>query len=420
MTAVAVAVVGLGRLGLPFAALLSNAGHHVIGVDKNRDLVGRVADGRSPIPEPGVDELLATTPLDIVSTDPRVVSTADLVYLIVPTPSLPNGAFDNTFLIDAIREVGPHLRPGAVVVITSTVMPGSTAGPLREALEEATGRTVPDDIGVVYSPLLIALGSVVHDMQHPDLVIVGETDRLAGDLHCATVGSILRRDARFYRMEPVNAEIVKIGINQFITLKATWANQLAELCERTVGGDAHVALDAIGADSRVGHRFLRSGVRVAGPCLVRDSRAFARAMTRVGAPAPLAVATDLVNNAQTARLARRVLAHPGLVAVLGVSYKPGTPVTEESAGCALVDELLRQDRDVFWHDPLAGGEPAEYVAKAAVVVVVNDDPAFGDLTFTAGQHVIDCWGSVKPNQLNGATYERLGVHNGKEREHGST
>ena len=173
-----ISVVGLGKLGSPMAACLAAKGHQVVGVDLNEKFVQAINAGKPPVFEPGLQEMLDQTGgrLRATADCEQAISQTELTFLIVPTPSLPNGVFSLKYVLDAAQTIGRALRHKDtyhVVVLTSTVMPGATGAELVPALEKASGKRCPEDFGVCYSPEFISLGSVIRDYLHPDFVLIG-------------------------------------------------------------------------------------------------------------------------------------------------------------------------------------------------------------------------------------------------------
>lgn len=172
-------VVGLGKLGSPMAAVFAAKGFDVVGLDVNRDYVDALNAGRAPVEEPRLQELIDTSRARLRTTTSyeEAVEASDISFVIVPTPSGEDHFFINDFVIDAVRRIGSVLRKtdkDFLIVVTSTVMPGSTGGVIRQALEDSSGRVVGRDVGLCYSPEFIALGSVVRDLLNPDMVLIGE------------------------------------------------------------------------------------------------------------------------------------------------------------------------------------------------------------------------------------------------------
>jgi UDPglucose 6-dehydrogenase len=355
------AVIGLGKLGSCLAAVLAESGNEVVGVDNNPEVVDAINAGRAPVVEKDLQETIdrGQGRLRATSDYEDAVRNTDIAFVIVPTPSGPDRMFVNDFVIAAVEEIGRGLRTDPhpyVVNVTSTVMPGATGGPIREALERAAGSPLGPELGLCYSPEFIALGSVIRDLKHPDLILIGESDERSGELVASVTSSVCLSSPAIRRMTWPNAELAKIAINTFVTTKISYANMLAELCERIPGGDVDVVTGAVGSDSRIGTSYLRGATGYGGPCFPRDNVALSRLALSLGIEALLADATDSINVRQPQRLAERIgeIAPAGAsVAVLGLAYKPDTPVAEESQGAALARRLADAGYAVVVHDPLA-------------------------------------------------------------------
>nr|MDQ2688226.1 nucleotide sugar dehydrogenase [Armatimonadota bacterium] len=316
------------------------------------------------------------------------------------------------------------------VVLTSTVMPGATGGAVRDCLEQGSERRCGEDFGLCYSPEFIALGSVIHDMLHPDFILIGESDARAGDALTAVYHRLCVSDPPIHRSNFVNAELAKIAVNTYVTTKISYANMLSDVCERLPGADVDVVTAALGLDSRIGRKYLKGATGYGGPCFPRDNVAFARLARRLGAAPLLAEATDAVNREQTGRLSRLVAAHApagATIAILGLAYKPGTDVVTESQGVALAQTLSDAGYRVVAYDPAAMdnarailGQTVAFapsvhacVADADAVVITTPAEEFKALTLTDSGNdltIIDCWrilaGSPLPERT---TYISLGV-----------
>ncbi len=218
------------------------------------------------------------------------VARTDVTFVIVPTPSGADGAFSNAHVIAAVRKIGAALRAKRsyhLVVITSTVMPGATGGPIREALEVAAGRTVGETIGLCYSPEFIALGSVIHDMLNPDFFLIGELDSRSGDMLERIYRAMCENGAPVQRISFVNAELAKIAINTYVTTKISFANMLSDICDHLPGADAVAVTAALGHDSRIGDKYLMPALGYGGPCFPRDTVALASMTRRLGVHADI-------------------------------------------------------------------------------------------------------------------------------------
>jgi UDPglucose 6-dehydrogenase len=420
-------VIGLGKLGAPLAAVLASKGHQVVGVDVNPDFVRLLGSGKAPVDEPGIQKLIEESAgrLSATADYESAVLDSEVSFVIVPTPSDSKGGFSNKYVLSAVNAIGQALRKKSayhVVNVTSTVMPGSMGGEIKQALEAASGRRVGDTVGLCYNPEFVALGSVVRDMLYPDLILIGESDPRAGALLEGIYKGICANDPPIKRMNWVNAEITKISINTFVTTRISYANMLSDICERLPGADVDVVTAALGADSRIGKKYLKGALGYGGPCFPRDNVAFAQLARSLGARPDLAEATDRLNRHQIDRLAAaaiRLLEGGSRVGVLGLSYKPDTAVIEESQGVALASRLSQERREVYVHDPMALSaavavlqdkvvpmRSAEECIKAVDVLVITTAwPQYAEIPARAFSRpntrlqVLDCWRLLSREKL---------------------
>jgi UDPglucose 6-dehydrogenase len=306
-----ISVIGLGKLGSPLAAVLASKGHDVIGVDTDAERVRMLASGKAPVQEPHLQELIEAGKERLTATvsyDDAVLA-SNLSFVVVPAPAGENGLFTNRNVVAATRAIGDSLRKKAVyhvVNVVTTVMPGSTAGEIKQALEKSSGRRAGDGLGLCYNPEFIALGSVVHDMLNPDFILLGESDSKAGDMVESLYRTVCNNQPPVRRMNLINAEIAKLSLNTYLTTKISYANMLAEMCERLPGADVDVVTSAIGLDTRIGGKNLQGATAYGGPCFPRDSIAFATLARTIGTRADLAEATERLNRYQTERLVAQV------------------------------------------------------------------------------------------------------------------
>jgi UDPglucose 6-dehydrogenase len=428
--------VGLGKLGAPLAAVLASKGNDVLGIDVNPEVVKLLDEGRAPVEEPGLEDLVSGSRDRLTATtDLSAAAATDMSILLVPTPSDDRGAFSNEHVLAAVDAIGQGLAARDdyhVLVVGSTVMPGSCDAEIRPALERAAGRRVGETLGLCYSPEFIALGSVIRDMLRPDMVLIGESDSRAGDLLERLYAGVCENDPPFRRMSLVNAELTKIAVNTYVTMKISYANALADMCERLPGADVYIVTDALGLDTRIGRKYLRGAIAYGGPCFPRDNKAFGVLAHDLGTEPLLAEATDSINAAQTDRLARVVqsrLKDGNAVGILGLAYKPDTDVIEESPGVALARLLGNAGYDVHVYDPVAmeagldalkgvargSSSVAELLAESDVAVIATPWPEFAELPIETldreGKRavVIDCW-RLLPEAVGGGAIEvvRLG------------
>jgi UDPglucose 6-dehydrogenase len=356
-----ISVFGLGKLGACIAATLAKRGFDVLGVDVDPEKVRLLNEGLPPVEEPLLAETIheGRTRLRATSNVEEAVAT-DASFFIPPSPSLPDGSFSNEFLLRAMQPIARCLRAagkrGHLFVINSTTTPGSVRQVLIPMLERETGGVCGREFGVCYSPEFIALGNVIRGLLEPDLVLIGESDPASGEALAALYRCYNQNQPTIARMSITSAELTKISVNSYITLKISFTNQLQLIAERFPDADIHDILAAVGADSRIGRKYLLPGLSYGGPCLPRDNRLVAFVARQAGLEAPLAEAADRVNEHTKRRLVERVtrMAVPGdTVAVLGVAYKPDTYIVEESAGLYLAQRLMQLGYHVLIHDEVA-------------------------------------------------------------------
>jgi UDPglucose 6-dehydrogenase len=276
-------------------------------------------------------------------------------------------------------------------------------------LERELGGICGQDFSVCYNPEFIALGDVVNGLLEPDLVLIGESDPESGAALEQLYKTYNRNSPRVARMSIISAELTKISLNSYITMKISFTNQLRLIAARHAKADIHAILDALGSDSRIGKKYLRAGLSYGGPCFPRDNRLLAYAARQVGLEAPLAEASDRVNEQTKLELVEKVseMAGPGdTVAVLGVTYKPNTYITEEAAGLFLAQQLKRRGYRVLIHDFAAtpANSPSlhefeqisdweEFKANPGVglAVICCPWPQYRDMATTAATRVFTPW-----------------------------
>jgi UDPglucose 6-dehydrogenase len=352
-------VVGLGKLGCPLMAVFAEKGFDVMGVDVNSEIVDQVNAGKAPFVEPMLQELLSrnTNRIHATTNLRKAVLETEATFIILPTPSKSDHFFDNSYVQKALYDIGNVLADKDsyhLVVITSTVMPGSTESVLADTLADAAGKPIGDEIGLCYNPEFIALGTVVKDMLQPDILLIGESDKKAGDMLESIYSKSVETDPKVHRLNFVNAELAKISVNTYVTTKISYANMLAEMCENIPNADVDAVTNAIGDDSRIGKKYIKGGIAYGGPCFPRDNLAFASLGRSVNANTQLAESTDAINEHQALRLLNVVRSSASKtkpILLLGVSYKPNTPIFEESQALKLASALIEEGYEIILSDP---------------------------------------------------------------------
>ncbi|MFC6733643.1 UDP-glucose 6-dehydrogenase AglM [Haladaptatus sp. DYSN1] len=426
-----VSIVGSGYVGTTIAACFAELGHDVTAIDIDESVVAKLNTGEPPIHEPGLADRLAEHAGSSLraTTDYTAVLDTDVTFLALTTPSNPDGSIDLSIMKAGTESLGEVLaeKDGYhLVVVKSTVIPGTTGDVIRPLLEAASGKTAGEDFGVAMNPEFLREGSAVSDFLNPDKIVFGaESDRdraLLVDLYDPLVA---RTDAPIVETGLREAEMIKYANNAFLAAKVSLINELGNICKE-YDVDAYEVADAIGLDERIGPHFLRSGVGWGGSCFPKDVAALIAAARETGYEPQLLQAAVDVNDRQPGRMLALLDDHVDVsgkrVAVLGLAFKPGTDDVRESRAIHAIEGLLERGADVVAYDPVATENmrerfpDIEYAASAAdalsgahgaLVVTDWDEFAALDTEFDvmATPVVIDGRRIVSPRE--GITYEGL-------------
>ena len=351
-----VSVFGLGYVGCVSAAAFADDGHDVVGVDVVPDKVSAVNEGRSPIVEPGLGDLLqrgvqegrlrATT-----STEDAVRST-DLSLICVGTPSRKNGSLDLTYLTRVCQEIGEVLREKDdyhVVVVRSTVLPGTTHGVVIPTLEAASGKTYGEGFGVSVNPEFLREGTAIRDFKQPPLTLVGHNH--AADA-APTKALYQNIDAPLFSASVRVAEMIKYTSNAWHAVKVVFANEIGNLCKR-VDVDSHEVMDIFCQDDKLNlsSYYLKPGFAFGGSCLPKDVRALQYRAKEVDLEMPLLGSVLNSNRLQVQHAIDRIVdSGKKKVGLLGFSFKAGTDDLRESPMVILAEALLGKGYQLCIYD----------------------------------------------------------------------
>ncbi|WP_231186434.1 UDP-glucose 6-dehydrogenase AglM [Haladaptatus sp. DYF46] len=355
-------IVGSGYVGTTVAACFADLGHSVTNIDIDEDIVERLNDGRAPIHEPGLDDLVAEhggTRLT-ATTDYDAVRDTDATFLALPTPSRPDGSIDTSIIEAGARSLGEALasKDGYhLVVVKSTVVPGTTEDVLGSIIEDASNKTRGEDFDVAMNPEFLREGSAVEDFLGPDKVVLGTENERANERLSAVFEPLVESSGPAVVETGIReAEMIKYANNAFLATKVSLVNELGNICKE-YDVDAYEVMDAIGLDDRIGERFLRSGVGWGGSCFPKDTAALVAAAHEKGYEPSLVEAAIEVNEKQPKRLLELLEVHVPLqgkrIAVLGLAFKPGTDDVRNSRAIPIIDELQNRGATVVAYDPVA-------------------------------------------------------------------
>ncbi len=351
-----IAVFGLGYVGVVSAACLARDGHDVVGVDPNPVKVDLLRQGKNPIVEPGLEELIVSAVSAgrlVAGSDPAAaVAQCELLMVCVGTPGQPNGSLDLTYVRRVVQQIGAQLAaaPGyKVVVIRSTLLPGSMQSVVIPTLEESSGQRAGKDFGVCINPEFLREGSAIYDFDHPPKTVIGASDeRAAGrvrELYARLAAPLILTDLR-------TAEMVKYIDNSWHALKVTFANEVGRLC-KAMGVDARQAMRLFCMDTKlnISNAYLRPGFAFGGSCLPKDVRALTYQGRLLDVDTPV-LSSILASNQLHIAHALAMIRATGRrrVGLLGLSFKEGTDDLRESPIVTLAEQLIGKGYEVAVYD----------------------------------------------------------------------
>ena len=350
-------MIGAGYVGLVSAACFSDFGWRVVCVDKDAARVEQLCRGEVPIFEPGLEDLLARNlregRISFRSEVSEAVGEADLVFLAVGTPMRRgDGHADLSYVFQAVEELAPHLT-GFTVIATKSTVPVGTSREIKRRLRELR----PDaDFVVCSNPEFLREGSAIQDFTHPDRVLVGCDEPRAKEVMERLYMPLTLRNAPLIFVTPDSAELAKYAANAFLAMKISFINEIADLCEQA-GADVQEIATAIGADGRIGAKFLHPGPGYGGSCFPKDVAALIRTAREFNAPLSLIEQVEKVNKERKLAMAGRIQKAMGgsvdgkTIAVLGVTFKPNTDDMREAPSLAVVPMLQERGAMVRAYDP---------------------------------------------------------------------
>jgi GDP-mannose 6-dehydrogenase len=353
-----ISVFGLGYVGAVAAACLARHGHTVVGVDTNPQKVDAINAGRSPLVEPGLAPLIRDAVgagrLSATPGAAAAVAASDLSLVCVGTPSLGDGRADLDHLQRCCRGIGAALRGAArrhLVVVRSTVPPGTTNGAVKPWLEAASGRRVGADLGLCYQPEFMREGQAIADFEHPARTVIAASDPASGErlasLYAGTGAPVIRTDFR-------TAELLKYVDNAWHALKVGFANEVGSLAKaQDVDSRALMAIFRRDRKLNLSEEYLAPGLAFGGSCLPKDLRALCDAARKLDLELPLLDAVLPSNRRHLERILARILHHKvERIGVVGLSFKPGTDDLRESPMVELIERLIGKGCEVRVFDPL--------------------------------------------------------------------
>jgi len=331
-----ISVVGIGKLGLCFSLSLESAGYNVIGVDLNEDYIRKLNQKDFFSEEPQVNEKLKKSKNFLATTDlKKSLDHSDIVFLVVATPSLPNGRYDHSQIEAVVKKIKTFGKQKIKkhLVVNCTTMP--------EYCEKLQKKIKKFNWTVSYNPEFIAQGTVIHNQENPDMVLIGCNDVSAGNRIEEIYKTFTKNNPKIFKMTNTEAEICKISLNCFLTTKIAYTNMIGDIVT-AAGGQPQTVLNAIGSDTRVGNKLTRYGYGFGGPCFPRDNRALGIFARQKKIKAYISESTDKSNKDHLNFQIKQFLSS-GIKEVIieSVTYKPESVLLEESQQLAFAVNLAK-------------------------------------------------------------------------------
>ena len=374
-----VSIVGMGYVGLATAVCLASFGFRVYGVEIDEKKRAAIQGGSSPIHEQGIDEALRNCiqngTFSCTSDTRKAVGDSDVTFVTVGTPSRPDGRTDLKYIEAAVSEIGKAIREKNgyhLVVVKSTVVPGTTMGRIKQVLESSSGKRHPQDFGLCVNPEFLREGTAIEDTLRPDALIIGAEDEKSSDSLLGLYESLYGKESLPHTLvtQTPNAEFVKYSVNTFRAVQLSFLNLLANLCEKIPSADVAEVVSGLSAVTKIDQRYLQAGFGYGGSCLPKDLRALTTLFQDNGIEPTLLVSAAGVNQLQPLRaieLAKRFLGRldGARIAVLGLAFKANTDDVRESVAISMVSEFVARGALVRVYDP-RGMENAKRVLRDSV------------------------------------------------------
>ncbi|APW97910.1 UDP-glucose 6-dehydrogenase [Halobiforma lacisalsi AJ5] len=398
-----VSIVGSGYVGTTVAACLADLDHDVVNVEIDEEIVETINAGEAPIHESGLEPRIAEHASDSLraTTDYAEVRETDVTLLCLPTPQSEDGSLDLAPMRAGAEMLGEALTEkddDHLVVVKSTVLPGTTEEVVAPILADESGTPIGEGIEVAMNPEFLRMGTAVGDFLEPDKVVLGtRTDEAAETLRELYAPILANDDTHLVETAVREAELIKYANNAFLASKVSLVNELGNIAKE-YGADAYEVLEAVGLDDRISERFMRSGLGWGGSCFPKDVAALRAGAREQGYEPELLDAAVAVNDEQPTRLVSLLADHVDLegarIAVLGLSFKPGTDDVRKSRALDVLEHLENRGASVVAYDPVAtdnvrekypdadlefAGSPEAALEGADGAVVATDWPEFDDL-----------------------------------------
>jgi len=360
-----ISVFGLGYVGTVTAACFAYKGFNVVAFDVDKGKVESLNQARSFIYEPELDEIIkqavSSGSLKATYNPNYAIMNSDITFITVGTPQKVDGKIDLRYVEDASRMIGKALKDKDdwhLVVVKSTVIPGTTNNVVKNNIEEVSGKTCDREFGICFNPEFLREGAAVHDMFYPDRLIIGGSEKSSSYLLNLYNMFYGEKMPETIITNAENAELIKYANNAFLAMKVSFINMIARICQKIPKGDVEVVAKGIGLDKRIGSLFLKAGAGWGGSCWPKDLSALKKFAEEIGLELPLVDATIEINKTQPLILidfAKELIGslEGKRISILGLSFKPNTDDMREAVSIKIIESLLKEGAEVIAYDPKA-------------------------------------------------------------------
>jgi len=396
-----IAIIGTGYVGLTSGVCFASKGHSVKCIDVIEEKVDLINSGKSPIFEEGMDELLTDVLgkglLKATLDAKNAINEAEVVFLCVGTPSSDDGKINLDYIKSAAKTISENLNNHKVIVVKSTVVPGTTINVVKPILEES-GKS----FGICMNPEFLKEGSAIKDFLNGDRIVLGVDSKNTEEIMRNVYTNFPQE---IFITNPTTAEMIKYASNSLLATKISFANEIGNVCKK-LGIDSYDVMDGVGLDKRLSRSFLNSGAGFGGSCFPKDVKALLHKGLEVGEPMTLLKSVLKVNDEQPLRLIELLKKHINPegknIGILGLAFKKGTDDIREAPSLIIIDELLKLKANIFAFDPKAMehikklypninlmNNAQEVVDNVDVVMIVTDWDDFKNPELYSGKIVID-------------------------------
>jgi len=359
-----VGIIGLGVVGLSFASVLGSKGISVIGMDSDFQKIEKITSKKSLFFEPKLESFLKkalSKSLEISSDIEKIVKNCDLIFLTVGTPKSKSGFIDLSMIKNASKNIGVSLRHSTkkpIIVVKSTVVPGTTTNVIKPLIERASRKKAGKGFEIIANPEFLREGNVIDDTLKPHLVVIGGSNKNSVNRLKKFYSKLYGSKIKFMTTNTQTAEMIKYANNSFLATKISFINHISSLCQSISGTNIDEVAEGIGVDPRIGRLFLNAGPGYGGSCLPKDLETIIQFSSKIGVNPVLLKAVQQTNDLQIKQIVQLIekkltSVKNKRITILGLSFKENSDDIRESRSIELIKILLRKNSKIIVHDPKA-------------------------------------------------------------------